>query len=372
MLKLDDLFQLFEQLEHSEKVLSEQDIVVATEDKILKYIIPKIELTQQTLGNNEILKQFSNKIIGNTLSEKLNGLNIQLTKMGKIDKRGQNLQLLIEKVAILDALRRMFQDFDASPAGFLNEGFISAFFENGVAENTAYTNQNHLIQDVSDGDKKYSVKTLGKSSSIGGSSFNLCNTIWNYGEITYLLFEKKSSDKQVVAYSLREFVINKDNLSSLRTSSGENMADYYKKNEAFFHKPKEENKLKEAEETTIDNVPVDVGTVQTKNPEGAGIEQAQPDPKEIEKAQFVIPRQMFGKATATVNFSTQQALIDIKEMVGEAITQVEELHEKLNILTNSIAQYFITTDRNKKQQMGQKMIDVSAEVKPKTEDIAKK
>lgn len=373
MLKLDDLFQLFEELETPNTSLFEQDNVVATEDKVLKFIIPKIELSQKTLGNNEVLNKFAKQIIGNTLAEKLNGLNIQLTKMGKVDKRGQNLQLLIEKVAILDALRRMFQDFDASPAGFLNETFVSAFFENGKVEDATTANINHLIQDVSDGDKKYSIKTLGKSSAIGGSAFNLCNTIWNYGEVTYLLFEKLSNEKQVTAYVLKQFVINKDNLSSLTTSDGENMAEYYKKHEPYFHKPNENKEIQEREESSLTTSLRDVGTLQKKSPEAEqDIPQKKFSSKEVERVKFKIARQMFGEPTATINFSTQQALIDIKEMVGEAIVQIEQLHQKLDVLTKSISQYFITPDVNKKQEMGQNMIKLSGEVKPKTEDIVKK
>ena len=372
-LDLNQLFEMFEQLEKNvlskdqdpTSSLQEQDSLVASEDKILKYVIPKIELSQRTLGNNEVLKSFASQIIGNTLADKLNGLNIQLTKMGKIDKRGQNLQLLIEKVAILDALRRMFYDFDASPAGFLNEAFVAAFFKNGKVEPASTANKNHLIQDVSDGDKKYSLKTLGKSSLIGGSAFNLCNTVWNYGEVTYLLFEKVSGEGGVTAYALKEYVVNKGSLSSLSTKEGENMARYYERHEKYFHKPNQTpEELQEKEAPSLDNASPDTADVQQLEPQ-------QPE-EDIQKVKFSIPRQMFGEAKAVVNFSTQQALIDIKEMVGEAILQIEELHKKLDLLTRSVSQYFVTTDMSKKQQVGKNMIDLSEDIKPKTKEIVEK
>lgn len=361
-LDLDSLFTLFEELDTSELESLKEQLTVNAE-LVLKLLIPKIEITGKTIGNQEVLNKFISGVPGTTVSDKLNQLNVALTQAGKIDKRGKNLSLLTEKIAILDALNRMFNEFDASPAGFLNETFLAAFFPGGTKISAEVANSQNLITDVR-GDKEYSIKTLTKGSEIGGSAYNLCNTVYHHGEVVFLVFYKKfegsGEGKKVGSYVMYEYSVTKNNLSEIKLKdSNMTAADYYEKYKHTFEKgskPLQEKELQASPSELAAGAP--------------NIKQKQPEA--IQKSKFIIPKQFFaGEPAATVNFSTEQALEEIAESIGDALTRIKELHQDMQNLASALSKYFTSTNAQEKETLAQQMIGSSKQVDPKTKEIVK-
>lgn len=366
-LDLDGLFALFEELNAGD-LLTEQLSVNA--ETVLKLLIPKIEITGKSIGNQEVLNRFIEGVPGTSIGEKLNQLSIMTTKSGKVDKRGKNLSLLTEKIAILDALTRMFTEFEASPAGFLNETFISAFFPGGTKIDAQTANSQNLITDVR-ADKEYSIKTISKNSVVGGSAYNLCNTVHNYGSVTYLVFEKgfsgKGESKTATSFTMYEYVVTKDNLSSISLKGGGNAAEYYAKYKDTFEGNKtSEKQLKEQE-------PIAPEEATQTNPDSPQPETRQEKVK-IEKRDFIISPNLYkgaGVDPVTVNFSTAQALEDLSEAIGDAIEKIKLLHQEMQTLAAAMSKYFTSQREEEKQQLAQQMLGASEKVEPKTKEVVK-
>lgn len=372
-LDLDSLFTLFEELEKN-WLLTEEE-VLTSEQLVLKLLIPRIEITQKTLGNNKILRDFISKISGQNIAEKLNSLDFAIKKESqKVPSEDDKMQNIIERIAILDALSRMFNEFDASPAGFLNEDFISAFFPDGKALNAQESNDKNLITDVVVGDinrgEHYSLKTLTKGSKIGGSAFNLCNTIAIAGSVTYLVFYKSfegaGENKKVSSYSMAQKQITRENLGSsgIKLGGSMNIEQYYEKYKHLFGTKKEENPL---QEDVTQQVPLDaISSIKNVKKD---IKQ---DTDEKMKVEFVIPETEFSTPVATVVFSTEEALKRISILVGETIQKIKELHDTMQELTSGLAKYFTTQDLAEKEKLGVQMIETSKYLEPKTEEIVQK
>lgn len=370
-LDLDRLFNLFEEIE-KEDLLQEKLSIGA--ETVLKLIIPKIDITGKSIGNQEILNKFIEGVPGTSIGEKLNQLSILTTKFGKVDKRGKNLSLLTEKIAILDALTRLFNEFEASPAGFLNETFVSAFFPGGFKIPAGSANSENIVTDVR-GDKEYSIKTITPGTKIGGSVYNLCNTIYHYGEVVYLIFEKgsvgKGEEKKITSFTMYEYSITKDNLSSILLDEKEGnrtAADYYAQYQHIFSKDNSKEKLEEE----MPQIPTDKLT--QKKDASSEKKSVKSNPKQkkekIPKLNFIIDSALYKSSDpVVVNFSTDQALEELSLAIGDAIVKIKTLHQDMQILTESLSKYFVSQKEQEKVEIANKMINASENVEPKTKEV---
>lgn len=366
MLKLDELFKLFEEVEKSD-LLTEQEKLSANAEIVLKLLIPRIEITGKTIGNQEVLNRFINGVPGSSVGEKLSQLNIMVTASGKIDRRGKNLTLLTEKISILDALTRLFDEFEASPAGFLNETFIAAFFPNGEKLDATKSNKINIITDVR-ADKEYSIKTITKGSKVGGSAYNLCNTIHVYGKVVYLIFEKgftgKGDEKSATSYEMYEYEVTEDNLSSISVDGYPNARVYYDKYKNTFAK-KQALKEEPLSQISPDALAQAKAASLQQEPENKAVK--------IEKADFEIKRDLYAAGRSVkLNFSTAQALEELSEAVGDAIEKIKLLHQEMQTLSTSLSGYFTARNEQEKQKIAQQMFGASKQVDPKTKEIVEK
>lgn len=389
MLKLDELFKLFEELETSGLLGEAQGDYEAKlkamtpEQKVLELIIPKMQIAGNTIGNQEVLDRFVKTLGGKSVGQKLQSLNVQMTKAGKVSNSKKNLSVLTEKVAILDALATMFREFEASPAGFLNETFVAAFI-GGSKIPAGVGNAEKIVTDVKGEDGiQYSIKTLTLGSDVDGSAFNLCNTVEKYGSVTYLIFIKDQSTGETSAYTMYEYIIDKKNLFNIPLKGSEgtvgDVYNKYKNKLPYLDSKREIPQPKGLEEAEITDLQVQAAEEKAAQAQektlAADQKLTKAKQKEEEKdlaRKFVIPESLWKKGkTVTVNFSTDAVLTMLAQSIGDAINRIEQLHLEIRKLTQNMSQYFTEADPQRKQALGEEMLQSSREVEPKTKDVVK-
>jgi|TARA_R110002096_G_scaffold196733_1_gene379676 hypothetical protein len=128
---------------------------------------------------------------------------------------------IISSIIILEALRAVVTSFNASSAGFVFEGFLSALFQ-GVQEAEISAKGNLPIQDLiafseSDRPVPISLKLLNKTTNIEGSYTNLIDGLDEFGEMIYIVARK---DPDSGGIAIEKFRFDQNNfIDALSTSA---------------------------------------------------------------------------------------------------------------------------------------------------------
>ena len=135
------------------------------------------------------------------------------------DSRITSPRRIISSIIILECLKAVITSFNASSAGFVFEGFLSALLQ-GSQEAEVSAKGNLPIQDLiafSDSDKPVpiSLKLLNKTTNIEGSYTNLVDGLDEFGEMVYIVARKDGE-----AIAIEKFRFDQNNfIDALSTSA---------------------------------------------------------------------------------------------------------------------------------------------------------
>ena len=128
---------------------------------------------------------------------------------------------IISSIIILECLKAVITSFNASSAGFVFEGFLSALLQ-GTQEAEVSAKGNLPIQDLiafseSDTPIPISLKLLNKTTNIEGSYTNLVDGLDEFNEMVYIVARK---DKEAGGIAIEKFRFDQNNfIDALSTSA---------------------------------------------------------------------------------------------------------------------------------------------------------
>ena len=242
MLKLDDLFQLFEEVEATQKTLSEfapstktgeiaanasSGVEASSEEKTIK--IPRLHISENwgKLDNpdrNDLRMTLVSA--GATPGEPFASLEVIEGKfqelLQQIETKSQELKKnpgkVLSLLIVADTLNRLFNSFQSSPTGFINEAFMSVLYDGQQIE-AGEGNLEQQIGDVIDKDgTPISVKTISSTTDIGGSINNLIESLKKSPtkKVYFDIFIKdRGEDKEVVSFAAYRFHVDRENAKEL-------------------------------------------------------------------------------------------------------------------------------------------------------------
>lgn len=223
---LDELFTLFEEVEKS-GILFEKREVITEKGKVLN--LPRLYLSEDfgkeaTVDREELVRLVQSATAGGADAfDRLKILNDQMQNF----KKGllgpvRTPSRILSQIMLLETFNRLFKSFGASPAGFINEGILSAFYE-GFQEDAIEANQKFEIGDVKDSQgNPISIKTKTINKPIvDGSIFNLYNSINNSPnkKVIFDIYIKETTAKtkdgggEVGTLTAYRFEVNADNIN---------------------------------------------------------------------------------------------------------------------------------------------------------------
>lgn len=128
---------------------------------------------------------------------------------------------IISSIIILECLKAVITSFNASSAGFVFEGFLSALLQ-GTQEAEVSAKGNLPIQDLiafsdSDSPVPISLKLLNKTTNIEGSYTNLIDGLDEFNEMVYIVARK---DQEAGGIAIEKFRFDQNNfIDALSTSA---------------------------------------------------------------------------------------------------------------------------------------------------------
>jgi hypothetical protein len=171
----------------------------------------------ESMERQQITKLFNAIGGGRTIEGKLQFLQRIVDPNSKITSPRR----IISSIIILESLKAVIQSFNASSAGFVFEGWLSALLQ-GTQEAEVSAKGNLPIQDLiafTDTDRAVpiSLKLLNKTTNIEGSYTNLVDGLDEFGEMVYIVARK---DKEAGGIKIEKFRFDQNNfIDALSTSA---------------------------------------------------------------------------------------------------------------------------------------------------------
>jgi hypothetical protein len=183
-------------------------------------VLPKFVPTEawgdpNSMERSQITRLFN--VIGGGRS--IEGKLIFLQRIADPNNKITSPRRIISSLIILESLSAVINSFNASSAGFVFEGFLSALLQ-GTQESEYSAKGNLPIQDLiafedSDNPIPISLKLLNQTTNIEGSYTNLIDGIDEFGHMVYIVARK---DGESIA--IEEFTFTKDNfIDALSTTA---------------------------------------------------------------------------------------------------------------------------------------------------------
>lgn len=141
------------------------------------------------------------------------GLETTIANLKK-DVETKNPAQILSQLVIFDTLNRLFNSFQSSPLGFVNEAFLSVLY-GGQQIPAQEGNESGQIGDVVVRGIPVSIKTIGETTDIGGSVQNLVDTLNEYDKVYFDIFVKKTDGKEINGFKAYRFVVTKENAHKL-------------------------------------------------------------------------------------------------------------------------------------------------------------
>lgn len=211
MLKLDELFKLFEEVENT-RILVEQDIETTGEqEKILK--LPKFRISEQwgTPGTDDrkIIELFTSKIVGSSLKEKLSSLQAFVKGCDESCVQAKDISEILANLVFLDSLASLIYDFNDKTGGFLFESLLSVLLGGQSRQIPTPGGPKQPIEDLldSDGKSPLSLKFLFSGPKyIKGSEGNLAEGVLKYKKpIKFIVALKEREGEDVLSIKFLTF-----------------------------------------------------------------------------------------------------------------------------------------------------------------------
>ena len=207
----ESIATLIEDVMNASTLEEAQDSVQKRAQEFL-LVLPKFTPTE-AWGNPESMeRQQINRLFavmggGRTIEGKLKFLQQIANPKNKITSPRR----IISSLIILEALSAVINSFNASSAGFVFEGFLSALLQ-GEQEAEISAKGNLPIQDLiafsdrEEAARPISLKLLGPKTNIEGSYTNLVDGLDEFGEMIYIVARKDGE-----AIALEQFRFTQDN-----------------------------------------------------------------------------------------------------------------------------------------------------------------
>ena len=200
MLKLDELFKLFEEVEKNDLLFEAEEKEFFLDPSLYQVHISDKLATKGEGTDNQRLRDAVLSGINRSSSPAtlLNTLNTRISNLEKDLENAKNpkqrsISALFSRLVLVDAIIRLFNDFQAQATGWLNEPFIAAFY-GATAEHKAAAGAEDVADLVAQG-THYSIKTLSKNSVVKGSIQDIKNSISKSRKPVYFhVYEKIGSD----------------------------------------------------------------------------------------------------------------------------------------------------------------------------------
>lgn len=224
-LTLDEIWKMADLLEESQKIkvggkkTLEEEPQLKTQERVLR--LPQLQISENwgkelTVERSQLENVVNSATRGVTGPfEKLKAIQNQMTSIAS-GEAIKNPRRILSQIMLLETLNRMFKSFQPSPAGFINEAFLSVIY--GTTQKDAIKgNAEGDIGDITDGDTPVSLKTLTGNAPVKGSVANLVNSIntTKKHQVYFDLYLKNSSgaDEEVGQLRVLRFVVNNKNIN---------------------------------------------------------------------------------------------------------------------------------------------------------------
>ena len=195
-------------------------------DKAKEFILslPKFTPTEAWGDPNSMERQQITKLFnaiggGRTIEGKLKFLQ----RIVDPDNKIRSPRRIISSIIILESLKAVINSFNASSAGFVFEGWLSALLQ-GTQEAEISAKGNLPIQDLiafegTDRAVPISLKLLGPKTHVEGSFTNLVDGLDEFGEMVYIVARK---DKETGGMMIEKFTFTQENFmrALVTTASG--------------------------------------------------------------------------------------------------------------------------------------------------------
>ena len=133
-LDLNHLFEMFQQIEESGILNERPQGPASSASRTVPIELFTVELTEklgEAKDNNPSREELSKMIQNATGITGTGKVKEKLEALGKVSQKYEkenDVSKLMAQVAILSSMYKMLSSFQASPAGFLNEAFMSVFY----------------------------------------------------------------------------------------------------------------------------------------------------------------------------------------------------------------------------------------------------
>jgi hypothetical protein len=204
---------------YEEIVVKEAASTGQTTAKEFLLVLPKFVPTEawgdpESMERAQITRLFNVIGGGRNISGKLTFLQ----RIASPDNKITSPRRIISSLIILESLSAVVTSFNASSAGFVFEGFLSALLQ-GTQEAEISAKGNLPIQDLiafteSDNPVPISLKLLNQTTNIEGSYTNLIDGLDEFGHMVYIVARKDGE-----SISIEKFTFNQENFIDALTLS---------------------------------------------------------------------------------------------------------------------------------------------------------
>ena len=165
----------------------------STDKKEGEYFLPTIKITeawgQPGTKDRELIEQFTARIGGNTLEEKIKNINRVIVEADQ----DAGIPQVLSSMVMIEILNAILAEFTESAGGFIFEGFLAGLFGDDAVQITDVGEQEQEtgatgkpITDVVLGGQEYSLKLLGQTTGVKGSFRNMIEHFKGRDHIIYL------------------------------------------------------------------------------------------------------------------------------------------------------------------------------------------
>lgn len=222
-LTLEEIWKMADLLEETQKIkVGAKELVQEeqpqTQERVLK--LPQLQISENwgkldTVERNELTRIVDSATRGG--SNPFERLKMIRNQMEQIASGAdiKNPRRIISQIMLLETLNRLFKSFQPSPAGFINEAFLSVIY--GSEQKAAIKgNAEGDIGDITDGGVPVSLKTItADKPEVKGSVGNLVKSINQSDKVYFDVYLKNSSgqDAPVGQLEVFRFVVDASNIN---------------------------------------------------------------------------------------------------------------------------------------------------------------
>lgn len=377
-LDLNTLFEMFQEIESENLQERETGLASSTDDTqelspeiAINYIIPKVTVAElDVVVGADIVRNFVQKnMTGNSFLKKMQSLNLIATetKSGGIFKAGNSFEELVNRIAITEGIMAIFDNFEPTTAGNVNEQIVSLFYPNAEYKGTLEANKERDVSDFIEGNISYSLKTTSATSPRTQSAINTLNTLDNYKSIVSIDSEKIIENSKVVGFNISEENIDKTNLNE----------------KMILITPKSNSKaVIQIAENNIENAQQILEAWESRSESNNKFSYLLVSEDDLGNEEYIEAKNIkqrencfksyrfkykIGKQTA-VEFQTETMRQQLQILVQSVSSNIVNVSKAMETIGKGLSQYFVSRGDEKKA-IGQQMLDASKEVPIETKAI---